>query len=225
MKLLQLPTNTTHIDIFRKGMPVAEASNSMVEQAMEAGCEYILFIDDDTQPPPQTILMLMQVLENSEPEVMACGGIYCTKVNPPEPIVYLEHGQGAHWDWKMGDVFPCWALGKGCLMIRMEIFKLMPKPWFAWPRTREEVEKFSDLFPDMLATNSQIFDVSDDIFFFTRLRQMGFKVLAHGGVLPIHWSADNKPYWLPQGIGPTKGVTLNGKPFGWVNPELELQCR
>jgi hypothetical protein len=222
MSMLQYPTNTTHQKLFRKGVPQDQALNEMTEEALRIGAEYILTIDDDTQPPPNVILELLRVLESNDESVMACGGIYTTKTNPPEPIVYMERSQGAYWRWKMGDIFPCWAIGNGCLMVRTKLFEMMPKPWYKCLHTIEEMLEFSDLFQEILSEHPQEVDISPDIFFFSRLAQMGFKVLAHGGVLPIHWDiTTNKAYWLPKDSPPTAGVTYNGEPFGWT----EEVCR
>jgi hypothetical protein len=221
MQRLQIPTNTGHVELFRKGLPQDVALNEMTEEALNLGAEYILTIDDDTQPPPSVILDLIRVLETSDDSVMACGGIYTTKTNPPEPIVYMEHGQGSFWNWKMGDVFQCWGVGNGCLMIRTKLFQMMPRPWYKSLNTPDELKEFADLFPQVLETTPRSASISPDIFFFTRLRQMGFKVMAHGGVLPIHWDVKtNTPYWLPKGTPPTQGIMLDGKEFGW-----EAQCR
>jgi hypothetical protein len=223
MSMLQYPTNTTHLKLFRKGLPQDQALNEMTEEALKVGADYILTIDDDTQPPPSVILELMRVLETSDESIMACGGIYTTKSDPPEPIVYMGLSQGAYWNWKMGDIFPCWAVGNGCLMIRTKLFEMMPKPWYKWLHTRAELEQFPDLFADLIAGDPQEVDISPDIFFFTRLAQMGFKVLAHGGVLPIHHDVEKgKSYWMPANTPPTQGVTFNGQPFGWTK---EVVCQ
>jgi hypothetical protein len=220
MTLLQYPTNTTHLKLFRKGIPQDQALNEMSEEALRVGADYILTIDDDTQPPPGVILELMRVLETSDESVMACGGIYTTKVNPPEPIVYLAPYQGAYWNWKMGDIFPCFAVGNGCLMVRTKLFEMMPKPWYRWLNSVDDLRQYPDMFPELLASNPQEVSISPDIFFFTKLAQAGFKVLAHGGVLPIHWDDKGNSYWLPKNTPPTKDVTYGGVPFGW-----EPQCR
>ena len=219
---LQYPTNTTHLKLFRKGMPQDQALNEMSEEAVRVGAEYILTIDDDTQPPPAVILELMRVLESSDESVMACGGIYTTKSIPPEPIVYMERNQGAFWNWKMGDIFPCFAVGNGCLMVKTKLFQMMSRPWYKSIETIEEFKKYADLFPEALE-NPQEVSITPDIFFFTKLASMGFKVLAHGGVLPIHHDVDTgKSYWLPKNTPPTQGVTYGGREFGWT-PEIICQ--
>lgn len=220
MKHLMFPTNATHIDMWRKGMMLDDAMNSMTEDAISKGCEFIWYVDDDTQPPPDTIIKLLSALEQNQ-DAMACGGIYTTKRNPPEPLVYKERGAGAYWNWKMGDVFPCWAVGNGCLMVRAEVFRHMPKPWWKWINTIDELMQFTDIFPDAEKHRPASVSISPDIFFFSRLEQLGFKALAHGGVLPIHHAPDGKAYWLPKGSYPTQGVIINGEEYGWTDPDQQ----
>lgn len=232
VRSLQIPTNVNVREVHRRSLfkdgkftiPIDQAQNEMVQDALNINAEYILFIEDDTIPPPGVLLELGRVLDTSGPEVMACGGIYTTRCDAPEPIVYMGPGQGAHWDWRLGDIFECWALGMGCTMIRMQIFKMMSKPWFKELKTLEELREYPDLFPDQPEIKPGMKGgISSDLFFFTKLAQMGFKVLAHGGVLPIHWDVEkNQGYWLPKNMPPTKGVMINGKEFGWSNPELQV---
>ena len=221
MNQLIRPTNAGYCETFRKGMPPDDALNDMAEEALHRNVQYIFYVDDDTQLPPMTIMALMTALENADADVMACGGIYCTKTNPPEPIVYKEPNQGAFWNWKVGEVFPCFALGMGSLMIKTEIFRKMSKPWFKWLRSSEEMFSYPEAFPETWSTEplAKYGGCTDDIFFFRKLKNLGYKALAHGGVLPIHWDQAGKSYWLPADTIPTRGVEVNGKPFGWVDPD------
>ncbi len=228
VRSLQLLTNARVVEIFRRSyfdgkkwtIPLEQAQTELVEEALKMDAQYILFIEDDTVPPPGTIPELTRVLD-TQTEFMACGGIYTTRNNPPEPIVYMGPGEGPFWSWKLGDVFQCWSMGFGCQMVRMECFKTMPQPWFKEIKTKEELAEFPDLFPQQLDKTVQKCGVSTDFFFFHRLAHSGFKALAHGGVLPVHWDVKtNEGYWLPADFGPTKGVEVNGKAFGWVKPEM-----
>ena len=233
VRSLLMPSNVNVREIYRRSIfkdgkytiPLEDAQNGMVEEALKMGADYILFIEDDTIPPPGTLLELSRVLETSEDTVMSCGGIYTTRNNPPEPIVYMGPGQGSYWNWRLGDIFPCWATGMGCTMIRTKIFQMMPKPWFKELKTLEEVLQFPDLFPNTAeAKTGNRGGVSTDLFFFSKLAHMGFKHLAHGGVLPIHWDVvKNEGYWLPKGMPPTKGVQFNGVEFGWSDPAIKQE--
>ena len=193
------PTNCGILEINRNRIPLEDAQTQMVEDALKVGAQYILFIEDDTEPPPNTIVELTRVLETAPDDVMAAGGIYSTRGEAPEPVVYLGPNSGSYWKWKAGDVFPCWCVGFGCLMIKTKVFELMPKPWFKTLETVEQVREYPDLFPHAFDQHCKKVGVSTDIFFYTKLAKMGYKVLAHGGVLAKHWDAQrNKAYTLPE---------------------------
>jgi hypothetical protein len=191
---LQLPTNSSSVEIFRRSVKLEDAQTQMCEQALELGAEYIFFIEDDTEPPRGAIVELTRVLEQSPADVMACGGIYGTRTDPSEPVVYMGPGQGSYWRWKLGEVFPCWSIGFGCTMLKMKVFELMPKPWFKNLDTLDEIREYPDLFPEIIAKAPKKCGVTTDIFFFTKLAKIGLKVMAHGGIRPKHWDMQrNEP--------------------------------
>lgn len=239
VRSMNIPTNCRLVEIFRRAYdkpdgtrvwPLEDSQTSMVEEALGMNADYILFIEDDTIPPPHTIMELGRVLENSDDSVMACGGVYTTRCYPPEPLVFIEAGKGAHWDWRLGDIFPVLWTGMGCMMIKMKIFKEMEKPWFKECKSWDEVRKYipaewsnvlgigKDIpFPEHQARTG----LSTDFFFFSKLKNMGYKVLAHGGVLPVHWDTKlNTGFWLPKDTIPTRNIEINGKPYGWVDDRI-----
>jgi len=231
VRSLKIPTNCRVTEIFRRARldetgkwiwSLEDAQTSMVEQALEMGAKYILFIEDDTAPPPDTIGELGRILDLSDDSVMACGGIYTTRCKPPEPLVYTAPGEGCHWNWRLGDIFPCLWMGFGCQMLKMKIFEMMPKPWFRELKTWQELAEYPELFPELPGKSDRT-GVSTDFFFFTKLRHMGFKVLAHGGVLPVHWDIETQTgYWLPKDSPPVRGVKFNGKEYGWTDPAMQI---
>jgi hypothetical protein len=187
----------TNLTIFTtKYLEVGEARNQIADKAVELDTRYVWFVDDDTAPPNFAARKLIYELEKNGPpfdKAMVCGGIYCTKEDPPYPIVFKEEGQGAYWDWKVGDVFECNGIGTGCMMIRTELFKKLPKPWF----------KTVDIEP----TDAKQFkhQMTDDLYFCRNVREAGYKILAHGGVIPIHWDEKTEtPFMLPTGCPPLR---------------------
>ena len=139
----------------------------------------------------------MYVLDQEEAQgtnVMVCGGIYCVKQDPPQPLVFMAPNDGPYWKWRVGDVFECWGLGTGCMMIRTDVFQHLERPWF---KTSSEVG----------------FAETDDLYFCTKVANAGFKVKAHGGVLCKHWDVKNSLiYTLPK----------NSYPMGLITKHEEL---
>lgn len=204
MMNLRYPRNTRHGQFATKGLKREEARIKLVEKAIAENAEYLLFIDDDTAPPFDTVSQLMRELDTAGKDVMVCGGIYTTKTEPIEPLVFLDQGSGPHWNWKFGDVFQCWGLGTGCMMIRTEVFKHISKPWFRDIDSIEDVGSDTQVFgkdgkPDT-------FYMTDDLYFCQKVNDAGFKILAHGGVLPVHWDQKGRGHVLPDDAYPVKDV-------------------
>jgi len=193
------PANTSIAYIQVLGDTIASARNRCVEEARKVEfARYLWFVDDDTPPPRDAANRLMYLLDNHGPslggKVMAAGGIYCNKSNPPTPHVFMGPNEGPFWNWKVGDVFKCWGLGTGCLMVNMEVFDYLEPPYF---RTIPETygEAMDD--PDHLAT--------DDLYFCQKVHDAGFEIMADGAVLPQHWDVTKTPplvYTLPKNSYP-----------------------
>jgi Glycosyl transferase family 2 len=165
---------------------IAEARNMICQQALEVGAKYIWFVDDDTVPPSASIRMLMYHLDQN-PEAIAIGGIYVCKTTPPQPMVFKDLGQGAYWDWKVGDVFEVDAIGTGCFLVRTELLNKLPFPWFS---TIDVVEADGQ---------QRMLQCTDDFYFCKQAKVAGLKILAHGGVLCHHWDMlTGEVYKLPE---------------------------
>lgn len=176
--------------------PLERARNreKIVEKAISAGFEYLFFLDDDTCCPNFTLKYLHYQLAN-DPLAMVCGGIYCTKEEIPCPLVFKELGSGPFYEWKVGDVFSCKGLGTGSMMMKTKVFEHLSKPWFFEP---------NETPVDKTITLGDVENVpllheggTDDLFFCKKVTDAGFKILAHGGVLPVHLGDDGKMFTLP----------------------------
>lgn len=184
------PTNTNVQVLTLLGKDVDAGRTIAIEQAIEQKNKYAWFVDDDTVPPQDAARHLIYILEQ-HPKAMVAGGIYCTRSTPPEPIVYMEQGAGCYWDWKVGDVFKCWGIGTGCMMINLDIFKHIEKPWFL---TRNDAE----------------FRGTDDLHFCELVNKAGFEVWAHGGLLCHHYDIERGAvYMLPRGSRPYVNRSLD----------------
>lgn len=179
-----------------QGKPVEEAREYLAEQAIELGAKYMWFVDDDTIPPPNTVRRLIYILENN-PSVMVAGGIYVTKTDPPSPVVFRGAGLGPFWRWKVNDVFEVTSMGAGCMMVNCEVFKHLKKPYFPWP------QNFSN--DPTVPSHS----VSEDVSFCNAVREAGFKVVAHGGVLCDHFDVNTgRTFSLPTDSYPYQPTIL-----------------
>lgn len=169
------PTHFSPGYVVVKGLPVDQARCVLAHKALEVKAKYLWFVDDDTIPPPNTLQRLIWVLENY-PEIKAVGGVYVTKAEVPQPVVFRGKGLGSYWHWKKDDVFEVTGIGAGCLLINTDVFYQIPEPWFEFQRHDSNTTD-----PNDISTR-----VSEDISFCDKVRAAGFKVFAHGGILCEH---------------------------------------
>jgi hypothetical protein len=194
------PPNTKLVYVHVLGDEVDNARNRVVEEAKKANVKYLWFNDDDTIPPSQAANSLMYLLDQHGPglgeKVMVAGGIYCMKVNPPQPLVFMESGGGPHWKWKVGDTFKCWGVGTGCMMINMDVFDYLDPPYFK-------------------TVSEETIVATDDLYFCQKVHDAGFEVMADGGVLCQHWDVSVTPPII---------YTLPSKSYPLLPKEQEVTC-
>jgi GT2 family glycosyltransferase len=166
-----------------KNLEVGEARNKIVEEALLLNTRYIWFVDSDTCPPKNAIGALKYIMEQADEDVVAVGGIYCTKTEIPEPLVFRGTNQGAFWRWKVGETFEVDAIGTGCLLIKTDVFRDLPAPWFKTDDVRGE---------------------TDDMYFCRKVRESGKRILAAGSVICDHLDPEGKVYTLPADSYPMK---------------------
>lgn len=195
-----LPVGTHSSWIIETGPDRARNRETLAEKAIDCGARYLFYLDDDTVCPNTTFKHLAYEIEK-DPKIMVAGGIYCTKEAIPNPLVFKTIGDGPFWTWKVGEVFDCAGLGTGCMMIKTEVFKHLPKPWFFEPHetpTNEVATIGGQQVP--VAHRSG----TDDLYFCKKVTDAGFRIIAHGGVLPVHIDQNGIVYGLPQDSYPLK---------------------
>lgn len=187
------PLNTNTLEIEINGKPVDVARNRIAELALEHKCKWIFFWDEDVLLPPDAVRRLVYEAEQDD-SIGVIGGIYCSKSSTPEPLVFNDIGAGCFWDWTVGSIFPIYAIGMGCTLVRVEALKDMEAPWF---RTIDDNgEKWTE-----------------DIWFCHKLMETGkWKVLAHGGLLCPHVDVETgQEFILPPHTKPFKNLPKGAK--------------
>jgi len=219
MHLMRFPTNVERFVFPVKYRPVDEARNRIVWIARQQRCKYLLMIDDDTAPPFFAPQRLMYDLGIADDDVMIAGGIYFTKDTPSEPIVYQGNGSGPFWKWKKGEVFEVTGMGTGCMLIKMELFDKLPVPetrtveirgqqvelpwWFKTTSSTPQAEE--QIHVDGNGSVHLGFDQSDDLYFCDQVVKAGYKMIADGGVICVHWDMSVSP---PKAYGPTEAWSI-----------------
>jgi hypothetical protein len=128
-KSLNPPINYNMTVMQIMNSPVAEARNAIAREALKNESRYVFFLGDDVVVPPHALRQFIMRMENN-PHIGVIGGVYCSKSEPPAPLVFRGNGQGSYWDWKIGEFFEVTGLGMDCTLIRTDLFKELPEPWF-----------------------------------------------------------------------------------------------
>lgn len=113
--------------------------NSCVEQALDKGAEWLMFLDDDHVFGPA---LLKRLLSHDVPVV---GALYLQRQMPFQPVAYeykTEDGTYIpvnlhnHGD---DDLIEVMAIGTGGMLIRSEVLRAIEKPWFEHGRASEDL--------------------------------------------------------------------------------------
>jgi hypothetical protein len=100
-----------------------DAENLIAKQVVMGDFEWFLSIETDNVLPPDTFLRLNEYMTAGKVPIVS--GIYFTKSQPPEPIVYRGRGNGSFRDWKLGDLIWADGIPFGCTLIHGSIIKAL----------------------------------------------------------------------------------------------------
>lgn len=183
------------------GKQVAVARNEAAAYALEKKARYLFFVGDDVVVPQHTLKQLIFRME-SDKKLGVVGGIYCSKSDPPAPLVFRGNGIGTYWDWRAGEYFEVTGLGMDCTLIRTEVFNDVSRPWF---NTGDQNQ-----FMDAINAAQQW---TEDLYFLAKVKkETDWKIYADSTVLCEHWDVSrNKCYTLPANSYPLTGAHLNAE--------------
>ena len=114
-----------------KNRDVAKAKQAMAEQAIASGCQFIFYIDDDVLIPQDALMKMIQRWRQDPEKYKIQNGVYWSKSEPPQPLMFKDSFKGSYWNWHVGDLLELDGAGAGCTFIATDVFKNMPKPWFS----------------------------------------------------------------------------------------------
>lgn len=117
--------------------PIHQARNQMAAAALGCGAKYLLFIDSDMQFPEDALERLMAH------NVGVVGGMY-PKCTPPYYVCaanFVDENPKPLIDWEQGELLDSVdCVGTGFMLIKTDIFKRLPKPWFEFTQNKHGVE-------------------------------------------------------------------------------------
>lgn len=152
MELVNSFKGKTEIIVSTRGYNCAENRNYIAAQAVKRECTHLFCVDDDMIYEPYTLENLL--IHNRK----IIGGLYETRHETQEYVIeYLNKDDDADED--VDKPFECKALGTGLLLIKTEVFKKIPQPWFGY-----------------LWHENGMVKESVDWFFCRKAREAGFKI-------------------------------------------------
>lgn len=115
--------------VSEKGYNTAENRNYIAAQSLKNLCTHLLLTDDDMVYEKDVLTRLLK----HDKDVI--GGTYNTKYESQEKVIEfldeIPEGRREH-EMEGKSPFKCKALGGGMLLIKTEIFRKIPQPWFGY---------------------------------------------------------------------------------------------
>lgn len=114
---------------FVKGYDCARARNMIAQEALDEGHEYVLMVDSDMIIPSDALDHLL------DPAVDICFGLYPQKNNRQKKVELFKPGgpdfvNRFTFDELTNERVQVKGAGFGCALIRTEVFRQLPFPWF-----------------------------------------------------------------------------------------------
>lgn len=100
---------------------VADAQNLIVKELIERDFEWLLLLEDDVIPPPDLLIKLNQYMQAGDTPVVS--GLYFTKSEPSEPLIYRGRGSGSFLDFVPGGKVWCDGVPTGCLLVHQALLR------------------------------------------------------------------------------------------------------
>lgn len=111
-----------------QGTLIVNQRADLARNAVEAGADYILWLDTDMRFPKDTLERLL----NHKKSIVAAN--YATRRIPVDTVAFRLHDNGGWETVKTGDktgLEKVEAVGMGVMLMDTKILKDMPKPWFS----------------------------------------------------------------------------------------------
>jgi hypothetical protein len=104
-----------------RGYNTSENRNWIAAKAVNSGCDYLFFVDDDMILPKDTLERLLEASKD------IIGGVYLTKYEVQDYVYELLPGTQPD-----KDIFEVAAIGTGAMLIKCDVFRKLPQPWFKY---------------------------------------------------------------------------------------------
>lgn len=161
------------------GQAVDVARNYLIEQAIESGAKYLLFVGEDTVLPYDGFRILHETAENN-PDSMVVG-VYYIKLSSAM-IMVNNNGYITPANVDPGQVYEAWQTGLDAALIPIDLLKNMQQaePELPFTCIGHNIEGLPF--------------IGEDNFFVHRWRKMGYKLLVNTDVQCLHMDLASGKY-------------------------------
>lgn len=199
------------------GMRTDEARNFVVQKSLEAGADWVFFVDDDVILPKNALQVLLETATKNDYKVI--GGEYPLKINPYQSasVIYTEDGKSVAPDVSSGGIIDInGILPTGCMLVSCALLREMGGNWF-----QEYRKRLAPGVEEMLRT--------DDYPFTQRCVEMGIIPKMHTGVKCQHVDFKRRVVYGEKTEGVEYCINNRANPFtraGGVRPtpRVALAC-
>ena len=209
------------VENWTTGANIGRQRCTAVEEAKKAGVAYLMFIDDDMVFAPNAVAQLL----DRKKEIVS--GLCVKKTFPHNTTVsYFREDLGKYqqiWDFTVGDLLEVDGTGTAFMLIDMEVFDKIEKPYFSFcPRKyMDDCESLLDLLNKYQTTSDGVerFEASDndssvgeDYYFCKLAKDAGYKIYVDTAVDVGHLGT--YAYSYADTIGVVELMKEKGQPVG-----------
>lgn len=178
------PMNHKYASLIEAERDADEALNHAIEYILKDNetnkFKYVLFMDDDNIPPQDGLLTLLKTIGDYD----GISGLYVTKDEAHWPLILGDPRNIKDWtpqsQYREG-VHECNGMGMGFVLLKLDIFKAMEKPWFKCVESPE----------------GEFRRMQEDVYFYYHARQKGFRFAVNADCRVGHLDITNGLVYYP----------------------------
>lgn len=155
------------------GMPYDHARNTICQKALEAGVDYVAFLDSDVIPPPDAYIRLMAH------RLPIVSGVYHRRSHPVGVPVMIKNGTW-YAGYPKNSLIEVDLVGAGLMVIHRSVLTSIPpldpdlgRNWFSW-----RVDRGHKLPPGE--------GLSEDFAYNLHCRRHGYKIIVDTSIISKH---------------------------------------
>lgn len=165
----------TYIEFMNSFVPmyfsVPDAQNIIVKETLEKDFEWLLLIEDDTILPPDGFIRFNKYMRDGDYPVVS--GLYFSRAEPSEPLIFRGRGNSVYWKWKFGDLVMADGVPTGALLVHhsvlRELWNTSPEYVVNGIKTRRVFDNPAKVWYDPELQNFNTLTGTSDLLFCSRI--------------------------------------------------------